>query len=148
MTDGPVRSAVCDCGRVFKTTAKNRRKCFSCSPARLPLGHNPQVGESLPVTVIRPVIPEPPEPEHTPGRTELAVLAELTDYGWENTVDGVLALGLAESLDQRDVPGAQRTSMSKQLAAMMGDIRALAPKPPDAIDEVKERLRLLREAAQ
>jgi hypothetical protein len=129
------------CPRYFETDATNRRNCYVCSPQRLKTA-----GDPIPVEP-RYIPPAPPERSPGTGRLERATLAELERLEQAETIEGVLAILLARDLDGADVPGAQRTSMSKQLSAMMADIRALAPKEPDALDDYQARIRKLREEA-
>lgn len=138
----PLLSRVCGrCSRPFETDATNRRNCYVCSPQRLKTAGDPIPQEP------RYVPPEAPERPRPAGRLERATLAELEKLEQADTVEGVLAVLLAHDLDGADVPGAQRTSMSKQLSMMMADIRALAPKEPDRLDDYQERIRKLREQA-
>ena len=147
------RTVTCDCGTTFETEASNRRRCYKCSPARMPLGQDPKGV----VTPIRPpppvddvdsyVPPSAPAGPHVPGRTERVVVAELEKLGAEDTVDGVLAVGFAAALDDQWLPGAQRTSMAKQLQVILDGIRAALPAEKDGVDAYAEAARRLREQA-
>jgi hypothetical protein len=81
------------------------------------------------------------------GRHERIVTAELEKLGWLETVEGVLAVGLAMALDDQWLPGAQRTSMNKQLQTTIDNIRAAAPVEADAIDAYADAVRRMRENA-
>lgn len=133
---------VCEtCTKPFETDVGNRRNCYRCSPQRLKVAGAP---EPAPAPYIPPSEPQQPR---SAGRVEKATLAELEALGWLETVDGALAALLARDLDGDELPGAQRTSMSKQLSAMMAEIRAQAPAEPDALDGIKDRIREKRERA-
>jgi hypothetical protein len=75
------------------------------------------------------------------------VIAELERLEASETVDGVLAVGFAAALDDQWLPGAQRTSMAKQLQIILEGIRATLPAEKDAIDAYAEAARRLREEA-
>lgn len=123
------------CGASFVTDQPHRRKCFTCSPARIrpggPTGVSPIRPDSSAPTKIVDFEPSKPRP---PGRIEIVTRKELEELERLDTVEGALCEGLARGLDDPDLPGAQRTSMSKQLSAMMEDIRATAPREPDEVD--------------
>lgn len=149
MTD--TRTCV-QCGDDFeRAPSTNRIRCFKCSPARITAV--PGKGS---VSPIRPPVPDdpetyvpPPAPEgpHEPGRTERVVIAELEKLGASETVDGVLAVGFAAALDDQWLPGAQRTSMAKQLQIILEGIRSTLPAEKDAIDAYADAARRLREEA-
>lgn len=127
------------CGTGFTTDQPHRRKCFTCSPARI------RPGGPFSVSPIRPDDAAPPKPVDStpvtpkqPGRIQSVVLKELEALDRLETVEGALCEGLARGLDDPELPGAQRTSMSKQLSAMMDDIRATAPQEPDEVDRWAE----------
>jgi hypothetical protein len=82
------------------------------------------------------------------GDHERVVRAELAKLGWSDTMEGVGAVGLAMSLDDRDLPGAQRTSLLKQLRDVIADIRASAPREPDALDAWQDAARRKRDGAR
>ena len=141
------------CGEKFERPfGTNRMHCYSCSPARI-------TGVDAKGTVhpIRPPVSSdpddyvpPPPPDtgpHEPGRTERVVIAELEKLGASETVDGVLAVGFAAALDDQWLPGAQRTSMAKQLQIILEGIRAKLPAEKDAIDAYADAARRLREEA-
>jgi hypothetical protein len=92
--------------------------------------------------------PPPPPGPHTPGKHERVVQAELEKLGWEDTIEGIGALGLAFALDDQWLPGAQRTSMLKQLREVINEIRQEAPRKKDQVDYYQEAARKLRESAQ
>lgn len=135
------KSLKCPCGRLFSTSQANRKRCYSCSPARLR-----DVSERDPeLTAASDAVPVPVASRF--GKITAATMAELERLGWEDSVEGALAESLARDLDGDGLPGAQRTSMSKQLTAMMESIRAVVPKAPDAVDSWQDRLRQKREQA-
>lgn len=129
------------CGDQFeRALGTNRRNCLKCSPARITAaGASPlSVVPSVPIDQ-GPVQP-PPNVPHEPGRHERVVEAELKALGWLDTIEGVGVLGLAFALDDQWLPGAQRTSMFKELKSTMDQIRALAePKEADVTDYWAER---------
>lgn len=81
--------------------------------------------------------PQAPAPPHRDpsdvGRIERATVAELTKLEQIETVEGALAAALARDLDG-EIPPAGRSSMGKQLSAMMAEIRSHAPVEPDELD--------------
>ena len=137
------------CGTGFTTDQPHRRKCYTCSPARI------RPGGPFSVSPIRPDVPPAPAPPvptsvppRLPGRVEMAVRKELEEMQRLDTVEGALIEGLARGLDDVELPGAQRTSMSKQLSAMMDALRATAPREPDEVDRWSDMaLKRAREAS-
>jgi hypothetical protein len=141
------RHACVVCGSKFERAKGTARiKCFTCAPARI----TPSSGglAHIPVNPV-PADDQPQSPSEppTPGDTEQAVIDELTELGWLRSVDGVMARGLARSLDDYAIPGAQRTSLSKQLSQMMMDIRAQAPKPRDVVNDLQDEIARKRREA-
>jgi hypothetical protein len=143
-----IRSCV-QCSDPFeRAPGTSRIRCFKCSPPRISA-----VGSKQAQSGLRPVpaIPETTEPDpgpvqpppnvpHEPGRHERVVQAELEALGWLETIEGVGVLGLAFALDDQWLPGAQRTSMFKELKSTMDQIRQLAePKEADVTDYWAER---------
>jgi hypothetical protein len=140
------------CGNEFERPfGTNRMHCYTCSPARI-TGHDAS-GSVSPIRPGAPVDPDtyvpPPAPDgpHEPGRTERVVLAELERLDSLETVDGVLAIGFAAALDDQWLPGAQRTSMAKQLQVILEGIRAMVPGKLDEVDAYADVARRLREQA-
>lgn len=128
-----MRRVTCKCGRIFQTPQPNRKQCYSCSPTRLS-----DVSER-----IQQKLNEQPVSLPTPGRITQVTVRELESLDKLDTVEGQIARSLALDLDG-ELPGSQRTSMSKQLTSMMEDIRATAPKEDTFVDSFREQLRQKR----
>jgi len=149
------------CGNQFERTfGSNRLHCYACSPARITgadaSGTVHPIRADVPPTLVPPSAPSDvdsyvPQPHtdapHTPGRVELHTVAELTRLGALETLEGALALGFASALDDQWLPGAQRTSMTKQLQIVIEGIRATIPAELDGVDAYAEAARRLREQA-
>lgn len=141
------------CGEQFERPfGTNRMHCYTCSPARIT-----GVDASGTVHPIRPAapvdpetyVPPPAQPDvpHVPGRIEIKATAELEALDALDTLDGALAIGFAAALDDQWLPGAQRTSMTKQLQVIMEGLRAAGPQPLDEVDAYADAARRLRESA-
>ena len=142
------------CGDQFeRALGTNRRNCYKCSPARItaagadpvktlqivtPIGDGPDMVVSNRGPASEATINQP----HEPGAHERAVRAELAALGeeWLESIEGVGVIGLAFALDDQWLPGAQRTSMFKELKTTIDQIRLIAtPKEVDTTDFWAER---------
>lgn len=135
---------------------RKRVKCYDCSPQRLPKTNSATLKRLSAVADITPRVQhvggdvlngrdEIPRPA---GEHERVVRMELERLGWLDTIEGVGAVGLAKSLDDGELPGAQRTSLLKQLRDVITEIRATAPREPDALDAWQTAARLKRDGAR
>ncbi len=145
---GP-RTLTCDCGRTFNTDAPNRRRCYVCSPSRMPQGFDP-TGGNLPDTapsesgiVVRlPTGPTPadrPEPDHEPGPVTKDVMESLEALPLPPTHRWMrgAALALARDLDSSATSGSQRGTLVNQLTKIMGEITLMAPIQSDELTDIQ-----------
>lgn len=157
------RLVICQtCNEPFdRPKGSNRLNCERCRPSRA-VPDTPatvtQIRPNGPPTLVQPpdtrvsvddYVPQPHQPDapHSPGRVEKHTIAELDRLGALETLEGALALGFAQALDDQWLPGAQRTSMTKQLQITIDGIRATIPAEKDGVDAYADVARRLREQA-
>lgn len=82
-------------------------------------------------------------PDHRPvpdGPIVAAVRAELESLDVLAMVEAALALRLALSLDDPKLAASSVSAMSGQLTKVLGGLRERAPRQPDRLDEIGQRL--------
>jgi hypothetical protein len=124
----------CGCGEVFITEQMNRAKCYTCSPARIKPKNQ---ADTLPRGGFDPEAPAPAGADDGPkGELEDRIRKTLEAMELSDNWKAELVLGLARDLDRPGVTGAPRTSMTKQLFAIMDELEGRRPPKADAIDEL------------
>lgn len=118
------------CGRKFSKPMGSRRQyCETCSPPR---------GKTT--ADVAAVVPGPGSPGWTPGRIESRALAELTERGRADTLEGEVVLRLARELDSGRLSGASLTSCAKQLLeAKRAAVEGTTPPEKDRLDQLAEQ---------
>jgi hypothetical protein len=90
-------------------------------------------GKIAPISVI-----SPPETPDSPPRSSLVAttLAKLEEAEAVDTVEGQIALRLAEKLSQPGDTGSAMASLARQLSAAMAEALAAGTKKTDVLDEL------------
>jgi len=93
-------------------------------------------GKIAPVSAI-----SPPDTADSPPESALVLSTrrELAEAGVEDTVNGQIALRLAQKLSQPGDTGSAMASLARQLSAAMAEALAGGAKKADALDELMER---------
>ena len=95
---------------------------------------------------FRPPVGAPREqrcPDHRPvveGPIVAAVRAELVSLDVLGMVEAAIALRLALSLDDPKLAASSVSAMSGQLTKVLAGLRERAPRQPDRLDEIGQRL--------
>lgn len=138
-----------NCGRLFvKNIGSNRVNCETCRPVRAQ--PSPLVELSTIKTLAAQALSEsaPAPRKKRRGAVELATAKELEQLERSGTVSAEIALRLARDLDGDEISGSQASTLGAQLLKVMSEVRASAPRPPDALDALSERIWAKRQAAQ
>lgn len=115
------------CSRRFTRPQGSRRiYCPECSPPRKPVEVEDEEPRRARVLVEGPIVTE--------------VRAELERLDVLRSVEGVVALRIASSLDDPDLAPSSVSAMSGQLARIMAALRERAPRQRDRLDEIGQRL--------
>lgn len=121
-----VRCRKLGCSRRFTRPQGSRRiYCPECSPPRKPA----EVAED-----------QAPSGEPTEGPIVAAVRAELVSLDVLGMVESAIALRLALSLDDPKLAASSVSAMSGQLTKVLAGLRERAPRQPDRLDEIGQRL--------
>ena len=75
------------------------------------------------------------------------ITRQIAQYGLSDHWRAAEAIALADSMDKPDT-GAAKAALSRQLTALMEKLEALSKKHDDAVDEVIEHARQLREGEE
>lgn len=116
------------CKRQFRPRKATRRLyCETCRPSR-----------------VKP-IPEPEpaaaEVASVPGECERTVRGVLEDADRLSSVPGVLAIRLARQLDDPRLPGAQASSLARQVEDLVAKAMVGVKPPADFVDDIAARRR-------
>ena len=126
------------CGKLFE--AKRRGALFCGQTCRKRSSSRDiaarESGEIAPVSPI-----SPPDTADSPSESALVASTrrELAEAGVEDTVNGQIALRLAQKLSQPGDTGSAMASLARQLSAAMAEALAGGAKKADALDELMER---------
>ena len=80
-----------------------------------------------------------PVADRPPGEVERVVRKQLEAVERAETVDGVLALNLARKLDDPALPGAQASSLAKQVGQLVKEAMVGVRPEPDFVDDLAAR---------
>lgn len=122
------------CGQQFTPRRGTRRVfCFACRP------------EKIAAPPVEPELPAPPR--LVEGEMTTKIRAELARLGQADSIPGVLALRLAQTLDDPRLSNAQVPGLVDKLAKILEPLIAAEEPEDDEVDEFTRRARERAESA-
>jgi hypothetical protein len=127
-----------DCKRRFtRAKGSSRLYCEVCAPPKL---RARKPGAPATVTGLPGAGQEAPEQaERVPGRLETATMAELVSVGRAESVEGAVALHLAELMDRGGHTGSQTASLSRELRSAVAAAVSGGTPVGDVLDDLQKQ---------